>query len=75
MIRTQTIEANVMARHSEIADTKHKGLVEALRFGSGNGWFVAAGGDNDRRLVAQAKVGNHVHDVALAVDGGALVNQ
>ncbi len=56
----------------EIEDNKLKGLVEALRFGPGDAWLAAAGGDNsgfvtiyrmdDGKLAAQEKVGSHVHD-------------
>lgn len=81
--RVETFAWQTGSRRNEIEDTTHKGLVEALRFGPGDGWFVAAGGDNggfvsvyasaDGRLLTQAKVGNHIHDVALAADGGGLV--
>jgi hypothetical protein len=76
-------EWQAQSRRAEIEDTKYKGLVEALRFGPGDGWLVAAGGDNggfvsvyaatDGSLLAQEKVGNHVHDLALAADGASLV--
>lgn len=56
----------------EIEDNKLKGLVEALRFGPGDAWLAAAGGDNsgfvsvyrmdDGKLAAQEKVGSHIHD-------------
>lgn len=59
----------------EIEDNKFKGLVEALRFGPGDAWLAAAGGDNsgfvtiyrmdDGKLAAQEKVGSHVHDFVL----------
>jgi WD40 repeat protein len=81
--RIETFAWQTGSRRAEIEDTTHKGLVEALQFGPGDGWLVAAGGDNggfvsvyasaDGKLIAQEKVGNHVHDVALAADGGSLV--
>jgi WD40 repeat protein len=81
--RIELFEWQAQSRRAEIEDTKYKGLVEALRFGPGDGWLVAAGGDNggfvsvyaaiDGRLLAQEKVGNHVHDLALAADGASLV--
>lgn len=81
--RIELFEWGNQSRRAEIEDTKYKGLVEALRFGPGDGWLVAAGGDNggfvsvyatsDGRLLAQEKVGNHIHDVALASDGASLV--
>jgi len=56
----------------EIEDNKLKGLVEALRFGPGDAWLAAAGGNNsgfvtiyrmdNGKLAAQEKVGSHVHD-------------
>jgi len=59
-------------RLHEIEDTKLKGLVQALRFGPGDAWLIAAGGDNsgfvsvyrtdNGKLAAQEKVGSHVHD-------------
>jgi WD40 repeat protein len=62
------------ARLYEIEDNKLKGLVESLRFGPGDAWLAAAGGDNsgfvtiyrmdDGKLAAQEKVGSHVHDIA-----------
>lgn len=62
-------------RVHEIEDNKLKGLVEALRFGPGDTWLAAAGGNNsgfvtiyrmdDGKLAAQEKVGSHVHDLAF----------
>jgi WD40 repeat protein len=59
-------------RLHEIEDTKHKGLVEAMRFGPGDAWLAAVGGDHsgfvsvyrmdDGKVAAQEKVGNHLHD-------------
>lgn len=81
--RIETFAWQSQAKLHEIEDTQCRGLVEALRFGPGDGWFVAAGGDNggfvslyDRangKLIAQEKVANHVHDIALAADGGSLL--
>lgn len=81
--RIETFDRQTQAKRFEIEDTKYKGLVETLRFGPGDGWFVAAGGDNggfvsvyssaDGKLIAQEKVGNHIHDITLAPDGQSLV--
>ncbi|MBL8816103.1 MAG: hypothetical protein JNL58_08740 [Planctomyces sp.] len=69
-------------RRYEIEDGKLKGLVEALRFGAGDGFLVAAGGDNsgfvsvynmaDGKLLVQDKAPMHVHDIDLNADGRSL---
>lgn len=81
--RIETFAWQSQSKLHEIEDTQYRGLVEALRFGPGDGWFVAAGGDNggfvsvyDRsngKLIAQEKVATHVHDFTLAADGSSLI--
>lgn len=81
--RIEIFDWESQTRLHEIEDTKYKGLVEALRFGPGDGWLLAAGGDNggfvsvyhvaDGKLAAQEKVGNHVHDFTLAPDAQSLI--
>jgi WD40 repeat protein len=70
-------------RRFEIEDSKHKGLVEALHFGPGDSFLVAAGGDQngfvsvynmgDGKLLTQDKAPMHVHDFELTNDGRSLV--
>jgi len=70
-------------RRFEIEDSKHKGLVEALHFGPGDAFLVAAGGDQngfvsvygmaDGKLLTQDKAPMHVHDFELMNDGRSLV--
>lgn len=70
-------------RRFEIEDSKHKGLVEALQFGPGDEFLVAAGGDQsgfvsvynmaDGKLLTQDKAPMHVHDFELNADGRSLV--
>ena len=58
-------------RLHEIEDSKYKGLVEKLQFSADQQWLLAAGGDNGGflsvwsmqtgKLLAQEKVGNHLH--------------
>jgi WD40 repeat protein len=58
-------------RVHEIEDSKYKGLVEKLQFSGDSKWLLAAGGDNGGflsawsmetgKLLAQEKVGNHLH--------------
>jgi WD40 repeat protein len=81
--RIEIFEWESQSKLHEIEDPKYKGLVEALRFGPGDQWLVAAGGDHggfvsvynvaDGKLAAQEKVGNHVHDFTLAPDGESLI--
>jgi len=89
--RIEVFDWQAGTRLHEIEDTTHKGLVEAVRFGPGDEWFVAAGGDHggfvgvyrhavgglarhaEGTPIAREKVGQHVHDVALAADGRSLV--
>lgn len=70
-------------RRFEIEDSKHKGLVEALQFGTNDKYLVAAGGDQsgfvsvyqmaDGKLLTQDKAPMHVHDFELSSDGRSLV--
>lgn len=81
--RIETFAWQSQTKLHEIEDTQHRGLVQALQFGPGDAWFVAAGGDNggfvsvyglaDGKLIAQEKLGTHVHDFTLAADGGSLI--
>lgn len=65
-------------RVHEIEDSKYKGLVERLQFSADSKWLLAAGGDNGGflsawsmdtgKLLAQEKVGNHVHAFEMLSD-------
>lgn len=73
--RVEVIRWQDNVRLHEIEDNNLKGLVEALRFGPGDAWLAAAGGNNsgfvtiyrmdDGKLAAQEKVGSHVHDFVV----------
>jgi WD40 repeat protein len=70
-------------RTHEFPGDKMIGLVEHLVFHPESDWLLAAGGNNDgffmffdlkaKSLLAQEKVGMHVHDVALDVSSSTLV--
>ncbi len=65
-------------RVHEIEDSKYKGLVEKLQFSPDQKWLVAAGGDHGGfvsvwsmetgKLLAQEKVGSHLHDFEMLSD-------
>lgn len=80
--RIEVFNWQTAERRFEIEDSKHKGLVEALQFGPGDEYLVAAGGDNsgfisvwnmaDGKLVTQEKAPMHVHDFELNPDARSL---
>ena len=65
-------------RVHEIEDSKYKGLVEKLQFSGDQKWLLAAGGDNGGflsawsletgKLLAQEKLGNHLHAFEMLSD-------
>lgn len=81
--RVEVFEWQSGERRFEIEDSKHKGLAEALAFGPGDAFLVAAGGDqsgfvsvynmSDGKLLTQDKAPMHVHDIELIDEGRSLV--
>ena len=73
--RIEVFRLDTGERVHEIEDSKYKGLVEQMQFSADNKWLVAAGGDHGGflsvwsmetgKLLAQEKVGNHIHDFTL----------
>lgn len=66
----------------ELADTKHKGLVEELWYSPGDQWLVTAGGDHSgfvtiydaatRKIVFQEKSHEHIHALAVNEAGDRI---
>ncbi|MCA9049671.1 MAG: PQQ-binding-like beta-propeller repeat protein [Planctomycetaceae bacterium] len=80
--RIEIFHWQTQERRHEIEDSKFKGLVEAMQFGPGDSWLIAAGGDHngfvslfsmqDGKVAAQEKTGQHVHDFVMNAAGTSL---
>ena len=76
--RLEVFRTDSGERLHEIEDSKYKGLVEKLEFSSDRKWLMAAGGDHGGflsiwsmetgKLLAQEKIGSHLHDFVLLSD-------
>ena len=76
--RVEVFRVATGERVHEIEDSKYKGLVEKLQFSADQKWLLAAGGDNGGfvsvwsmetgKLLAQEKVGSHLHDFEMLSD-------
>jgi WD40 repeat protein len=76
--RLEVFRTDSGERLHEIEDSKYKGLVEKLQFSDDRRWLMAAGGDHGGflsiwsmetgKLLAQEKIGSHLHDFVLLSD-------
>ncbi|MFM7058440.1 MAG: WD40 repeat domain-containing protein [Planctomycetota bacterium] len=76
--RVEVFRVATRERVHEIEDSNYKGLVEKLQFSPDQKWLVAAGGDSGGfvsvwsmetgKLLAQEKVGSHLHDFEMLSD-------
>ncbi|MGV2340582.1 MAG UNVERIFIED_CONTAM: hypothetical protein LVR18_43550 [Planctomycetaceae bacterium] len=76
--RLEVFRTDSGERLHEIEDSKYKGLVEKLQFSGDRKWLMAAGGDHGGflsiwsmetgKLLAQEKIGSHLHDFVLLSD-------
>lgn len=77
--RVEVFEWATGERRHELADSKHKGLVEQILFSPDDAWFLTAGGDNagfltfystqEGKILHQDKAHQHVHAAALNESG------